>query len=185
MEPLVDALAKFGSMSWEEIQRGLVAMGGALAEALFILGRSRCHCWLSGLLGAGSILLTIQGLSDLADALAKFGSIPWEQGMQGLGFMGSALSEIAIITAADGLLAGIAGAIGSGSLLIAIQGLGDLADAFIKFSEIPWENAQTGLATMGAALSEIAGGGCLLHFQALEHLRYRKWLNPSVISPIL
>lgn len=84
--------------------------------------------------------------------------------MQGLGFMGSALSEIAIITAADGLLAGIAGAIGSGSLLIAIQGLGDLADAFIKFSEIPWENAQTGLATMGTALSEIAGGGLLATF---------------------
>lgn len=164
MEPLVDALAKFGSMSWEEIQRGLVAMGGALAEVSLFSGALGVIAGFSGLLGAGSILLTIQGLSDLADALAKFGSISWEQGMQGLGFMGSALSEIAIITAADGLLAGIAGAIGSGSLLIAIQGLGDLADAFIKFSEIPWENAQTGLATMGAALSEIAGGGLLATF---------------------
>lgn len=164
LEPLVDALAKFGSMSWEEIQRGLVAMGGALAEVSLFSGALGVIAGFSGLLGAGSILLTIQGLSDLADALAKFGSIPWEQGMQGLGFMGSALSEIAIITAADGLLAGIAGAIGSGSLLIAIQGLGDLADAFIKFSEIPWENAQTGLATMGAALSEIAGGGLLATF---------------------
>ena len=164
LEPLVDALAKFGSMSWEEIQRGLVAMGGALAEVSLFSGALGVIAGFSGLLGAGSILLTIQGLSDLADALAKFGSISWEQGMQGLGFMGSALSEIAIITAADGLLAGIVGAIGSGSLLIAIQGLGDLADAFIKFSEIPWENAQTGLATMGAALSEIAGGGLLATF---------------------
>ncbi len=164
LEPLVDALAKFGSMSWEEIQRGLVAMGGALAEVSLFSGALGVIAGFSGLLGAGSILLTIQGLSDLADALAKFGSIPWEQGMQGLGFMGSALSEIAIITAADGLLAGIAGAIGSGSLLIAIQGLSNLADAFIKFSEIPWENAQTGLATMGAALSEIAGGGLLATF---------------------
>ena len=164
LEPLVDALAKFGSMSWEEIQRGLVAMGGALAEVSLFSGALGVIAGFSGLLGAGSMLLTIQGLSDLADALAKFGSISWEQGMQGLGFMGSALSEIAIITAADGLLAGIAGAIGSGSLLIAIQGLGDLADAFIKFSEIPWENAQTGLATMGAALSEIAGGGLLATF---------------------
>ena len=164
LEPLVDALAKFGSMSWEEIQRGLVAMGGALAEVSLFSGALGVIAGFSGLLGAGSILLTIQGLSDLADALAKFGSIPWEQGMQGLGFMGSALSEIAIITAADGLLAGIAGAIGSGSLLIAIQGLSDLADAFIKFSEIPWENAQTGLATMGTALSEIAGGGLLATF---------------------
>ena len=164
MEPLADALAKFGSMSWEEIQRGLVAMGGALAEVSLFSGALGVIAGFSGLLGAGSILLTIQGLGDLADALAKFGSIPWEQGMQGLGFMGSALSEIAIITAADGLLAGIAGVIGSGSLLIAIQGLSDLADAFIKFSEIPWENAQTGLASMGAALSEIAGGGLLATF---------------------
>ena len=164
MKPLADALANFGSMSWEEIQRGLVAMGGALAEVSLFSGALGIIAGFSGLLGAGSILLTIQGLGDLADALAKFGSIPWEQGMQGLGFMGSALSEIAIITAADGLLAGIAGAIGSGSLLIAIQGLGDLADAFIKFSEIPWENAQTGLASMGAALSEIAGGGLLATF---------------------
>lgn len=164
LEPLVDALAKFGSMSWKEIQRSLVAMGGALAEVSLFSGALGVIAGFSGLLGAGSILLTIQGLGDIADALAKFGSIPWEQCMQGLGFMGSALSEIAIITAADGLLAGIAGVIGSGSLLIAIQGLGDLADAFIKFSEIPWENAQTGLATMGAALSEIAGGGLLATF---------------------
>ena len=164
MKPLADALAKFGSMSWKEIQRSLVAMGGALAEVSLFSGALGVIAGFSGLLGAGSILLTIQGLGDIADALAKFGSIPWEQCMQGLGFMGSALSEIAIITAADGLLAGIAGVIGSGSLLIAIQGLGDLADAFIKFSEIPWENAQTGLASMGAALSEIAGGGLLATF---------------------
>ena len=117
-------------------------------------------------------------LSDLADALAKFGSISWEQGMQGLGLMGSALSEIAIITAADGLLAGIAGAIGSGSLLIAIQGLGDLADAFIKFSEIPWENAQTGLATMGTALSEIAGGGLLATFSGFGASAISEMANP-------
>ena len=164
LSPLADALAKFGSMSWKEIQRSLVAMGGALAEVSLFSGALGVIAGFSGLLGAGSILLTIQGLGDIADALAKFGSIPWEQCMQGLGFMGSALSEIAIITAADGLLAGIAGVIGSGSLLIAIQGLGDLADAFIKFSEIPWENAQTGLASMGAALSEIAGGGLLATF---------------------
>lgn len=178
LEPLVDALAKFGSMSWEEIQRGLVAMGGALAEVSLFSGALGVIAGFSGLLGAGSILLTIQGLSDLADALAKFGSISWEQGMQGLGFMGSALSEIAIITAADGLLAGIAGAIGSGSLLIAIQGLGDLADAFIKFSEIPWENAQTGLATMGTALSEIAGGGLLATFSGFGASAISEMANP-------
>jgi hypothetical protein len=178
LEPLVDALAKFGSMSWEEIQRGLVAMGGALVEVSLFSGALGVIAGFSGLLGAGSILLTIQGLSDLADALAKFGSISWEQGMQGLGFMGSALSEIAIITAADGLLAGIAGAIGSGSLLIAIQGLGDLADAFIKFSEIPWENAQTGLATMGTALSEIAGGGLLATFSGFGASAISEMANP-------
>lgn len=158
---LADALKKFGQMTWDEIGRGLTAMGGALTELMYITVATGKLAGFSGIIGSGAILLLIQGLDDLANAMKKFAGMSWDEIGRGLVGMGGALGEVAIISGVLGGLTGFAGLIGSGSILIAIQGLGDLADALKKFGEMSWDEIGRGLTAMGAALGEIALGGFL------------------------
>lgn len=161
LDEISETLSSLGNLSWDEIGRGLGAMGGALAELAIISGSLGKLSGLSGLLGAGTILLGVQGLSDLSDALQDFGTMSWDEIGRGLGAMGGALTELAVISGLLGKLAPIGGLLGSGSLLLGIQGLGDLADALQKFGTMSWDEIGRGLAAMGGALGETALGGLL------------------------
>ena len=161
LDDLATALERFGWMSWEEIGRGLTGMGGALGEVAVISGLMGKLAGLSGIIGSGAILLGVQGLSDLADALKKFGGLTWEEVKIGLVGMGGALVEVAVISGVLGSLAGLPALLGSGAILVAVQGLGDLADAFAKFGEMSWDEIGRGLTAMGSALGTLALGGFL------------------------
>ncbi len=167
---LADEFKKFGGMTWDEIKRSLVGMGGALTEVGVITGALGKLTGLGGLLGAGALVLAVQGLGDLADAFKKFVGMTWDEIKQGLVGMGGALTEVGVITALLGNVGGLGALLGSGSLLIAIQGLGDLADAFKKFGDMDWEKVKTGLVAMGGALGETALGGLLNTFAVIGAL---------------
>ena len=158
---LAEAMKKFGSMAWSEIAKGLVGMGGALLEVAGVSGALGKIAGFSGLLGSGSILIVVQGLGKLADAFKKFGSMAWSEIAKGLVGMGGALIEVGGITGALGYLTNFAGLLGAGSIWVAVQGLGDLANAFKKFGEMSWDEIKQGLAAMGGALGELALGGFL------------------------
>ena len=159
-----EALKNIGSLSWEQIARGLVGMGGALTELAVITGVLGSVAGLPSLLGGGSLLLSVQSLGDLADAFKKFGEMTWEQIAIGMVGMGGALTELSVITSVLGSVAGLPALLGGGAILLAVQGLGDLADAFKKFGEMSWDEVKNGLVAMGAALGEIALGGILNTF---------------------
>ena len=161
LEELAEAMKKFGAMSWKEIAKGLVGMGGALLEVAGVSGALGKIAGFSGLLGAGTILIAVQGLGKLADAFKKFGGLSWEEIKRGLVGMGGALTEVGGITGALGYLTNFAGLLGAGSIWVAVQGLGDLANAFKKFGEMSWDEIKQGLAAMGGALGELALGGFL------------------------
>lgn len=164
LEPIADALERISTLTWEEIGRGLAGMGGALLEVAAISGGLGSLAGLAGLVGSGSILLGVQALQPIADALSQIGSLSWEEIARGLVGMGGALTEVAVISGALGSLTGLAGLLGSGSLLLGIQGLGDLADALQKFGSMDWDSIGRGLAAMGGALGETALGGLLNTF---------------------
>ena len=161
LKDLALSLQEFGTMLWDEIGRGLVAMGGALTELGVVVGVLGKLTGLSGLMGAGAVLISVQGLDDLAMALQKFGSMSWDEIGRGLVAMGGALAEIGIISGLLGTFAPIAGLVGAGTLLLAIQGLDDLAVALQKFGSMSWDEIGRGLAAMGAAMGEVALGGLL------------------------
>ena len=156
LSELADALAKFGKMKWKEIGKGITAMGGALLEVAGITGALGKIAGVSSLFASGAILMVIQGLGDLADAFKKFAEMSWEEIEKGFTGMGSALSEVAIITGFIGKLTGLSGLLGGGAILIAVQSLGDLADAFKKFGGMAWEEIGKGLTGLGGALFEVA-----------------------------
>ena len=164
LEPIANALRNIGSLSWEEIGKGLSGMGGALLELGVVSGALGGLTSIGGILGAGSILIAVQGLEDLADSLAKFGTMSWDEIGRGLSAMGGALLEVGVVSGALGSLTSIAGLVGSGSLLLAIQGLDELAMSLKKFGEMNWDEIGRGLTAMGAALGETALGGLLNTF---------------------
>ena len=161
LKPIADALEQIGGLSWEEIGKGLTGMGGALSELAIISGIFGATAGFSGLLGAGAILLAVQSLKPIADALEQIGSMSWEEIAKGLVGMGGALTEVAVVSGVLGTLTGPMALLGSASLLVGIQGLNDLADALAKFGSMNWDEIGRGLTAMGAAMGETALGGLL------------------------
>ena len=166
-QSLGDIASAFGSFTqydWGEIGRGLTAMGGALGEVGVISGALGKLAGLSGIIGSGSIVLTAQGLGDIAQAFNSFSQYSWDEIGRGLVAMGGAMGEVAAISGATGALTGIAGLMGAGTITLASQGLIDLATAFGKFAEFNWDEIGRGLTAMGAAMGETALGGLLNTF---------------------
>ena len=161
LNKIYDALKGFGSMSWNEIGRGLVAMGGALTELALIAGLLGKLGGLSSIVGAVSILIIAQALKPIGEVLSSIGQLSWSEIGRGLVGMGGALTELALITGLLGNLGGLGALLGAGSILLAVQGLGDLADALKKFGEMSWDEIGRGLTAMGAALGEVALGSLL------------------------
>ena len=161
------AFKQFGGMSWDDIKHGLVGMGGALTELSVVSGLLGKLAGFSGLLGSGTILVLIQGLSDLADAFQQFGGMSWDDIKHGLVGMGGALTELSVISGLLGGLGGLAGLVGAGSLLLAIQGLCDLANALKKFGSMSWSEIGHGLTAMGSALLELAAGSIVNSLSAI------------------
>lgn len=157
LEPIAKALERIGDMSWEEIGKGLVGMGGALLELAGFSGAVGMISGLSGILGAGTILIAAQALKPIADALSQLGEMSWDEIGRGLAAMGGALLELTAGSALAGLT-GLAGLVGAGTINLAAQALGDIANALKQFGEMSWEEIERGLAAMGAALGEIALG---------------------------
>ena len=155
---IADALKDIGKLSWEEIARGLVGMGGALLELGVTVGLLGVVAPIGGILGSGAILLGVQSLADIADALEDIGELSWDEIARGLVGMGGALVEIGVVAGLLGTLAPVAGLLGAGTILLAVQSLGDIADALKKFGSMSWDEIGRGLTAMGGALAEIAVG---------------------------
>lgn len=167
---IADALNKIGTMGLENIAQGLAGLGGALTELSVISGLLGKLAGISGLLGAATILVAVQSLDDLAEALKKFGSMTWDETAKGLAGMGEALGELGLISGLIGTLCGGAGLLGAATILIAVQSLDDLATALQKFGSMSWDEISNGLAAMGAALGELALGGLANTFSILGSL---------------
>ena len=158
---IAKAFNSFSRYSWDEIGRGLVAMGGALGEVGLVSGALGKLAGLSGIIGSGSIVLAVQGLDEIAKAFGSFTQYNWDEIGRGLVAMGGAMGEVAVISGATGALTGIAGLMGAGTITLASQGLIDLATAFGKFAEFNWDEIGRGLAAMAGALGATALGSLL------------------------
>ncbi len=161
LEDIGKSLEKIGYMSWDEIAKGLVGMGGALTELSLAAGLLGKLAGFSGIIGAATILIITKSLEDIANALVKLGGMSWEEIGRGLTAMGGALAEMAIICGSLGWLTGLAGLAGAGTILLASKGLGDIADALAKFGAMSWDEINRGLTAMSGALGAIGVGGLL------------------------
>ena len=158
---LASALVEIGSMSWDGVAKGLVGMGVALGELTGVTVLLGKFVGGKALLGAAAVLVVSFSLNKIADALIKIGSMSWSEIWRGLVGMGLALTELGVVCGLLGYFTNVAGLVGAGTILLAVQGLDQLANALIKFGSMSWDEIGRGLAAMGGALGEIGLGGIL------------------------
>ena len=161
LDEISSNLKKLGSMSWKTIQRGLTAMGGALAElvgAAVILQR---FSGLKSVTGATSILIMSKTLDEISENLKKLGSMSWEQIGKGLTAMGGALAELGGVATAVGRFGGFSSILGAASIKILVQSLEPIAEALTKLSALSWDDIGRGLVAMGGALAELGTASSL------------------------
>lgn len=162
LDEIANALSEIGSMAWDDISEGLTGMGYALAEVSIAAGALGNLSGLSGLVGAVTIVLAVQSLDEIANALQQIGGMPWDDISKGVVGMGYVLGEVAIASGALGKLTGLSGLIGAGSILLAVQGLGDIADALQTIGTMEWDDISKGVVGLGYVLSELSLSSGLL-----------------------
>lgn len=153
MKIFASAMADFGSMSLEKIGKGLLAMGGALAEVAIAM-----RAMPKNLIATGAGLVMVgAALNVLAEALGKMGGMSWEGIAKSLVAMGGALAELAIgLNFMNGTLAG------SAAMLVAAGALAVLTPVLFTLGSMSWESIAKGLITVAGAFTVIGAAGAIL-----------------------
>ena len=155
LDEISTSLKKLGSMSWKTIQRGLTAMGGALAELVGAAVILQKFSGLNSVAGATSILIMSKTLDEISENLKKLGSMSWEQIGRGLSAMGGALAELAGAATIVGRFGGFSSILGAESINILVQTLDEISENMRKLGSMGWEQIAKGLTGMGGALAEL------------------------------
>ncbi|MEY8515322.1 tape measure protein, partial [Lachnospiraceae bacterium 29-84] len=142
----------FGTMDWEEIEKGLASIGTLLAGFMLF---TRLTGNAKRMVSIGtSLVLVGASMKIFADVMREFGRMAWEGIGKGLAAMGGALAEVTV--AARMMPSNIAG-IGIG-LVIVGAALESIADVMGKLGGLSWEEIGKGLLVMGVSLAELAIG---------------------------
>lgn len=153
MKIFASAVKDFGQLQWDEIGRGLTAMGGALAEVAIAV-----NLMPKNMIGMGTGLVIVGGaLEIIANCMSKFGGMQWEEIGRGLTVMGGALAELAISL---NFMKGTLG--GSAALLVASGALAVLAPVLSILGALSWEAIAKGLISIAGAFTIIGVAGAVL-----------------------
>ena len=134
---LANALNQMGSMSWEEIAKGLITLGGAMA--ILAIG---LNAMTGTLAGSAALLVAASALLVLTPVLAILGAMSWSSIVKGLVTLAGAFAVLGVAGAVlTPLVPSILALSGSLALIgVAVVGIG------------------AGLALAGAGLSALAVG---------------------------
>lgn len=153
MKIFASAVKDFGQLQWDEIGRGLTAMGVALAEVAIAV-----KLMPKNMIGIGTGLVIVGGaLEIIANCMSKFGGMQWEEIGRGLTVMGGALAELAISL---NFMKGTLG--GSAALLVASAALAVLAPVLSILGALSWEAIAKGLISIAGAFTIIGVAGAVL-----------------------
>lgn len=150
---LASVVDDFSGMNWDEIKRGLTAMGAALLEitiALKLLPKT-------SLFRATGLIVAAAALKIVANDMNDFASMNWPSIKKAAITMGIALGEIVI---ALNLMKGTLG--GAAALIVASAALAILASTMSKLGKLSSDEITKGLIAMAAAFFIVGVAGALL-----------------------
>lgn len=153
MKIFASATKDFGSMSWEEIAKGLVSMAGALTAVTIAV-----NFMPKNMVGIGTGLIAVSAaLVIMANALNKMGSMSWEEIAKGLVTLGGAMAILAIgLNAMKGTLAG------SAAMLVAASALLIMTPVLSILGAMSWTAIAKGLVALAGAFTVIGVAGLVL-----------------------
>lgn len=153
MKIFASAVANFGAMNWEQIGKGLSAMGGALLEVAVAT-----KLMPKNMVGIGTGLVVVAAaLEVMTDVMSKLGNFSWEQIGKGLTVMGGALAELAIgLNVMKGTL------LGSAAMIVAAAALAILTPILSVLGAMSWVSIAKGLVTIAGAFTIIGVAGAVL-----------------------
>ena len=153
MKIFASAVQDFGSMSWEEIAKGLVTMAGALTAVTVAV-----NFMPKNMIGIGTGLIAVAAaLVIVAEALGKMSGMTWEEIAKGLVTLGGAMAILAVgLNAMTGTLAG------SAAMLVAAGALLVLTPVLSILGAMSWEAIAKGLVALAGAFTVIGVAGLVL-----------------------
>lgn len=150
---LASVVNDFSGMNWDEIKRGLTAMGAALLEITIAL-KSLPK---TSLFRATGLVVAAAALKIVANDMNDFASMNWPSIKKAAIAMGIALGEIVI---ALNLMKGTLG--GAAALIVASAALAILASTMSKLGKLSSDEIAKGLIAMAAAFFIVGVAGALL-----------------------
>lgn len=153
MTVLGEALKTLGDLSWDQITKGLVSMGGALAElgiALRLIPYSSIGSATSLLVGSAALVLVGENLQELS-------SIPLTGIGKGLIAVGGAM-----LIMAGGLKAMSGSLSGAAAMVVASTAIALLAPSLTILSKIPIPGIVISLVALAGVFAIIGAAGTIL-----------------------
>ena len=149
---LVPALKELGTMSWDEIGRGLVMLAGSLA----ILAGG-LYLMTAALPGAAALVIASAALMILAPVMETMGNMEWDEIGRGLTLLAGTLGILAI-----GLTLMVAALPGALALVVVAAGLTVLVPVLQALGAMTWDQIGMGLGVLAAALLVLSVAGVAL-----------------------
>ena len=147
---LASAVNAMSGLNWDQMKIGLGGIGILCVELAAFLATSKFDK-LGVLKGTGLILLAT-ALNILQSAVAKFGSMNWDEIQNGLSAVGIALAEFAAFGFAAGFSKKMLAT--SSSVLILSTSMVVLSKAMSSISSLDGESIKKSLIAIGGALTE-------------------------------
>lgn len=153
MKIFASAVADFAKLQWDEIGKGLTAMGGALAEVAIAV-----NLMPKNMISIGTGLTMVgAALEILANVMSKLGGMQWDEIGRGLTVLGGALAELAIgLNVMKGTLSG------SAAMMVAATALAILTPVLTTLGNQSWEEIAKGLITLAGAFTILGVAGAVL-----------------------
>jgi tape measure domain-containing protein len=146
---LSKAVADMGQLSWTEIAKGLVTLGGALA---FIAGALSLMPP-SSIFSAAGILVVALSLGKIGDAIQRMGEMKGSVIGKGLLAMAGGLAAIALALA----LLPPSSLLSAAAIFVVAASLGMIGDSLQQSGQMSWEEIAKGLVVLAGSLVIIAG----------------------------
>lgn len=148
---LAIALKKLSTLDTEQIQKGLLAIGGLMTELVVFLNFAKLDGKMTGT--ATGILILSGAMVVLASAAKKFGDMSWTEIEKGLVSVGALLTEISVFTKLTGNTKHV---VSTGTAMVLLgASMKILASALKDFGSMNWEEIGCGLTVMAGALAEV------------------------------
>lgn len=150
IEILSLAIENFAKLSWEEIGKGISAMGAGLA----IISTALARISPKSVISATAVVIVASSLWMISDAVKSMGALSW--GTIGKGI--TALAGALIAIAASLKFLPPSTILSAGAIFIVAMSLSTIGAALAKMGEQSWTSIAKGLVELNGALATIAGG---------------------------